>query len=164
MEIKVGYKFKNTTDYFYFRLMPEEYYDTLGINESYEKDGVPKFNDAKEYVNNHDKLISIENIEQTIIEIKNSVNNDHSIKTYYLGQGQSMLIYRKDNDGYELIIQSIKITKNCNQITRIERFNNSMDWNISSSIGLNCEPDSIGEEKWYSVTNGEYINGIISEF
>lgn len=163
MEIEIRFKLKNNSDSFNFSLTPEQYYDMINDNETYEEDGVPKFDEAKGYLTSFDNSISLDTVEQAIIEIKNSNDNDHTIKTFYLGQGSSLIIHREDKNGYELIIQSIKIANNCAVVTRMDRNDSSSDWRISSSIGLNCELENIGEEKWYSVINGEFINGNISE-
>ncbi len=163
MNIVIKNKLFNNSELFQLTLTPEQYFEKLDDNESYINDGIPKFNKAKDYIVEFDSTIQLEEIEQTIIEVRNTIDNEYQIKTTYLGRGQSEVTHREDNDGYELIITSIKIATNCIEITRMDRVNKSSEWRISSTIGLNYEKEHLGQEIWYSATKGEFINQVINE-
>ena len=83
--------------------------------------------------------------------------SDFVTRTNYYGN-DTTVVYRKDKDGFELIVQSIRVATNCIVITRLERPNSFSEWaNINLNIGLNYNGDE-GEEKWFSSKNGEFIN------
>lgn len=160
MDIEIKYKLVDNSELVIFSLTPELYYDKLGKNEIFTEDGIPRFNKAKDYLQELDNSVPLDKIESTIIEIKNS-DNDQVIKTTYFGTGQSELTHRKDKNGFELIIQDIKIATNCIHIVRLERDKSESEWKITSSIGMNYETHHAGQEVWYSSSNGEFINQIL---
>jgi len=161
MDIEIKYKLVDNEEVEQIKLTPEIYFDPLNKNENFEDDGVPRFQKVKKYLTDHDNSFPVEKLEFAIIEIRNSIKSDHKITTNYFGHGKSEVIYRKDKDGYELIIQSIKVTINCIHLSRMERKDNNSDWKISSSIGLNYEKENTDDEVWYSATNGEFINQVL---
>lgn len=160
MDIEIKYKLVDHEEFVIFSLTPELYYDELDKNETFAEEGIPRFNKAKDYLQELAKTVPLDKIESTIIEIKNS-DNDQIIKTTYFGKGQSELTHRKDKKGYELIIQDIRIATNCILITRLERDNSESEWKFTSSIGLNYETHHAGQEVWYSSSKGEFINQIL---
>jgi hypothetical protein len=158
MDIEIKYKLIDNENVEQFKLTPEVYFDSLDENENFEEDGIPRYQHTLDYLTEFDNSIPTEKIEFTLIEIRNSIKSDHKIKTNYFGQGQSDVIYRKDKDGYELIIQSIKVTTNSILISRMQRKDSDSEWEISSSIGVNYEAENTEKENWYSVTEGEFVN------
>lgn len=160
MDIEIKYKLVDNAEFVIFSLAPDFYYEKLDKNETFAEEGIPRFNKAKYYLQELDNSIPLDKIETSIIEIKNS-EHDQIIKTTYLGKGQSELIHRKDKNGFELIIQDIKIATNCIHIIRLERDKGESEWKITSSIGLNYEIHHAGQEVWFSSSNGEFINQIL---
>ena len=144
-----------------FELTPEQYYEPIEQGENYEDDCIPQYDRTINYINDFDSRITDriteDELEYSIIKIQESIKSDRTLKTTYFGN-ESDLIYSIDNEGWELIIQSIRVADNCIVITRMERANTNSEWiNISYSTGLNYKVEDLGREIWYSAKNGEYI-------
>lgn len=155
MIITFEYKIKGLTDLKHFTLTPEEYFDELEPNENYVDDGVTTYIDTVDYILDKDQEIQLSEIEYFIEKISGGTKIDTTVKTVYFADGESKLIHRKDEVGYELIIQSFRVAENGLVITRIQRSNPDEDWHISGSLGLNYKGQE--DEKWYSLVQGEYL-------
>src|SRR5687768_13616656 len=99
MKIRITYKVKNESEK-HLNFTPEEYFDPLDDDETFDKNGIPKFDHAEEYLE-----IPIEKLEWTEIEV-NKKNNGRCIRTQYFDEGKSQMIHVKDLADYEEIIVS----------------------------------------------------------
>ncbi|WP_018343851.1 hypothetical protein [Cytophaga aurantiaca] len=163
MKIEITYKYKNKTSVESVDLTAEQYFDPIDEDENYEDDSIPRYDQTVDYIIEVDSTITEEDLEYSILEIQDSIESDKSIKTTYFGN-ESQLLYRIDYDGFELIIQSIRVAENCIVVTRMERPDTKSEWiNISYSTILNYKKEHSGEETLYSAKAGEYIRKNILE-
>ncbi|MCU0239727.1 MAG: hypothetical protein MUC29_09810 [Pyrinomonadaceae bacterium] len=140
MKIKIHYKIKDELEK-YVDLTPEEYFDPIDEDETYENDAIPKFNHAEEYLE-----ISTEMLEWTNIEISET-NRGQSIKTQYFDEGKSWMIHRKDLDGYEEIILSSQLNSSNVHIARVHKDNNE-NWQVNyDGVITDLEDGSQSEQK-----------------
>lgn len=162
MEITIEYKMLNDSEIKKITLTPSAYFDELEYNENFEEDGVQKHQDPKKYLEENIESKHLNNIEFIKETIVINLIPTKTITTHYFANGQSIMINRKDINGYESIIQSFKIANNCVLTSKIERNNHSDKWLIQSSIGLNYEETHVGNEKWYSPLKGEFLDTTIT--
>jgi hypothetical protein len=140
------------------KITPEQYYEVFEPNENFEKDCIAKYNAEKFYIKMF-KEIDLNKLEFTSIELINSEKSDFITKTNYFGH-ETQIVYRKDKNGFELIIQTIQVTTNTIVITRMERENNLCEWkNIDICAGVNFLKNQ--NEEWYSIKTGKIINHLI---
>ncbi len=152
--MKVTYKYKTTNSQSIEEVILTEvqYFDPISKDEDYENDAIPKYNDSRNYCPD----VSKSDFEWIEITISESIKSDTTIRTEYYCEGNSCMIYRKDKDGFELIIQSIMVKKELLYISRMERKNfNSLWENISFSAGVHPEGDS--KEEWYNLKKNELV-------
>lgn len=162
MKIEIIYKFKNSELIKNFNLTPEQYFDGITYGENYERNTIAKFGDTIDYIKRFEDSITENDLDFSILKIQGSLESDSILKTTYFGN-ETELRYLVNNDGWELIVQSIRIAENCILINRMERDNVNSEWsNISFSTGLNYKDESNGHEVWYSATQGEYIKKILA--
>jgi hypothetical protein len=161
MNIRITYKLKNIDTIKSIYLTPEQYYDPIEKGQSFEENSIAKFGDTIDYITEFDVFVNAELIEYSLLEIMNSLKSDMKLKTTYFGN-ESELRYLKDSTGWELIVQSIKVTTNCIVITRMERNGIDSEWKcINFTTGINYINEEYGKEIWLSAHKGEYINHII---
>ncbi len=129
MRIRITYKVRDESEK-YLDFMPEEYFDPVDEdeNETFEEDGIPKFNHANEYLD-----ILTENLQWTEIEITET-NNGRNIKTQYFDNGKSWMSRRKDFDGYEEIIISSQLNGSDVHIVRIHKEHENWQVNYDGVI------------------------------
>ena len=150
MKIELRYKLINQNQVEVVILNENEYFDPILEQENIEDDAIPKYNDTRDYHPQINKNI----FEWDELIISNSKYSDKQIRTEYYANGESQLIYRKDLDGYELIIQSIIISNNEVFVSRMERAGINKQWKpINISLGVDYK--SFGKEKWYNLKKGE---------
>jgi hypothetical protein len=104
-------------------LTPEEYFDPIESGESYEHDGVPKFNHAKDYLG-----LSSEELDWTELQLTET-DNDQIIRTDFYAHGKSAMSQRKDSDGYEEIILETQIAESISHIIRVYK-DKSSKWKV----------------------------------
>lgn len=152
MRITYKYKLLNSADFTEIELTKDTYFDSISEEQNFEEDGVPMHNDGRDYCPN----ITNHNFEWGEIIISGSKNNDTSIRTEYYNARNSYMIYRKDKDGYELIIQSIMIKSELIYTSRMERKNKNSLWeNINLSAGFH--PEGGPKEEWFNLKKGELV-------
>ncbi|NME72808.1 hypothetical protein [Flammeovirga aprica] len=158
MKITIEYKLILENDLKILSLSPELYFDPIGSDENFEEDGIEKYSDPREYINEYDNnSVLLDELDYVTILISESIESDKRIKTIYYDKGESRFIHRKDKNGFELIIQSFKIAENGIFNCRMERESSIKEWKIQSGIGLNYKVEHRGEEKWLSLLKGEFI-------
>ena len=162
MDIILSYKIKNSDTLNVIRLTAEQYFDKIEKDENIEDNAIAKYDQEHFYILDYNPDISLDQLEHTTIELNGSNKSDFITKTNYYGN-DTTVVYRKDKNGFELIIQSIRVTTNCIVITRLERPNSISDWtNINLNVGLNYKKDDDGEEKWFSPKKGDFISKLIT--
>ena len=160
MNIQLTYKLRETSIINEINLCPEEYFESIEQNENFEDDGIAKYNEEWFYILDLISNLKVSDFEFTTVELRGSLKSDFLIKTNHYGN-DTIIIYRKDKNGYELMIQSLKIAKNCLVITRMERENSTSEWiNINLNTGVNYNKND-ENEKWYSLSNGEIMDKFI---
>ncbi|HYE72867.1 MAG TPA: hypothetical protein VEF04_06030 [Blastocatellia bacterium] len=123
-------------------LEPEEYFDPLESNESFEKHGIPKHDHAIDYL-----PCNSEEIEWTSIQVA-EIPNSYSIRTEYYRNG-SMMWHRKETTGYEEICVQTNISKQECHIVRLHKNYAAASWQVNYSgkiMGLPGQPQK--EEKY----------------
>ena len=153
MQIRYRYKLLNSDVVQTIVLNESEYYDPISDQENYEDDAIPKYNDSRNYQPEIDEAF----FEWDEVIISESIKNDTVIKTEYFAEGKSHLTYRRDGDGYELIIQSFIVSSKEVYISRMERMGGNEPWiNTNFNLGVNFEGGE--NEKWYNLKKGELKN------
>lgn len=118
-------------------LKAADYFDLLEEHETFEADGIPKFNSAEEYLN-----LSAEELLWTDIRVQGSTD-DHNIRTEYYRGGHSMW-HRKNYDGIEEICVITQISASQSHIVRIGKTAGS-NWKTIWNTLIEELPD--GSEK-----------------
>ncbi len=105
-------------------LSPKEYFDPIDKGETYEKDAIPRYNLAGDY-------LDLEKSELTWTKLSIlGTNEDKVIFTHYLGDGETWMSHRKDTDGFEEIIHSVQEDKQTCHIIRTHK-DSYGNWNIN---------------------------------
>lgn len=157
MKIYLTYKLKNKNSIEEIVINPKEYFEDLE-NDNYDE-AIAKHDNEWQYILELNPLLCIQDFEYSSAELRGSKNSDFIIKTNHF-DNETKIKYRKENSGYEIIIQCIQIAKNCISITRMERDNFHSEWkNININLALNYNGGE--NEKWYNSKKGDYINQII---
>jgi hypothetical protein len=152
MKIIYKYKLRNSENISEIGLSKAQYYDPVSKEENYEDDAIPSQNDRRNYCPG----ISKTDFEWDEILISESIKSDTSIRTEYYGTGNSWMTYRRDKNGFELIIQSMMIKQELIYISRMERRNTDSSWeNIIFTAGV--YPEGGPEEEWYNLKKGELL-------
>jgi hypothetical protein len=122
MKISIRYQCRDRT-LRVITLKPEEYFDPVESGESYEHDGVPKFDHAKDYLG-----FPSEELDWTELQLTET-DNDQIIRTNFYSHGKSAMSQRKDSDGYEEIILETQIGESMSHIVRIYKDRTS-EWKV----------------------------------
>jgi hypothetical protein len=85
-------------------LTPEEYFDPLELGESYESDGVPKFNHTWRYLD-----VPPSQLKWTLERRSGTADDDTTFRTQYMDGGRCWMTHRSDPDGYEEMIHFTQI-------------------------------------------------------
>lgn len=140
MKIRICYKTKDELEKS-IDLTPEEYFDPIDEDETYENDAIPKYNHAEEYLE-----ISTNLLEWTEIAVSET-NQSHCIRTQYSDNGKSWMSHRKDLSGYEEIILSSQINSSNVHIARIHKDGNE-NWQVNyDGVITDLEDGSQSEQK-----------------
>jgi hypothetical protein len=94
------------------RLSPDEYFDPIEPDETYEEDAIAKCNHTWEYLN-----VPREQLRWTM-ERRAGTSDDRTIYTQYLDGGRSWMTHRVDQDGYEEMIHVTQVDDRSCHIVR----------------------------------------------
>lgn len=113
--IEISYKLRDGNTPVVLHLTPEQYYDTVEAGESYENDGVPRFDHAWQYLG-----IPIDRFDWTVLRLS-GVMDSWVRRTDFFCKGRSWLLHRSDADGYEELIHNTELQDGSTHIIRIHR-------------------------------------------
>lgn len=140
MKIVISYKVNDDLEK-QITLTPEEYFDPIDEDETYENDAIPKYNHAEEYLG-----ISTNLLEWTELEISET-EQSHCIRTQYFDEGKSWMSHRKDLDGYEEIIVMSQLNNVDTHISRVHKKANE-HWQVNLvSVITDLEDGSQSEKE-----------------
>jgi hypothetical protein len=140
MKIEIHYKVRDELEK-HIVLSPEEYFDPIDEDETYENDAIPKYNHAEEYLG-----ISTESLEWTLIKI-NETTQGQTIRKQYFDKGNSFMFHRKDSDGYEEIIISSQLNISNVHVARVHKDDNE-NWQVNyDGVITDLEDGSQSENK-----------------
>lgn len=105
MQIQIHYKCKSRSLPQVITLRPTEYFAALELGETYERDGVPKFDHARDYLD-----VSAEELEWTELQIRGT-NQDQIRRTEVYSNGLSVMVHGIDTEGFEEIIIETSISE-----------------------------------------------------
>jgi len=97
-------------------LPPEEYFDPLEPGESYEVDGIPRYNHTWQYLD-----VPPSRLKWTLLRRSGTVDDDATFRTQYMDAGRSWMTHRRDPDGYEEMIHFTQIDEGRCHILRTGR-------------------------------------------
>lgn len=138
MKIEIHYQTLTNPKSQIVELKPEEYFDPIEENETFEADGIPKFNFTEEYLD-----ISVQDLQWTDILIQGT-DHDHNLRTTYYKGGHSMW-HSKNTDGTEEMCIATQISESELNIVRMSKTLNS-SWKIVFNILSKVLADSSEEE------------------
>lgn len=144
MEIRISYKLIDHPEIKSLLLTPEEYYDSLEANESFEDNGVPRFNNTHEYIG-----LAAKKLKWSIIKITCDKGISY-LRSQYLDGDRSMMEHTIDYDGSEEIIHSNEIEKDKWHIIKTHKTLNS-SWQVIMNALIDDNPNSGYVSKNYIV-------------
>ncbi|OGU66979.1 MAG: hypothetical protein A2499_17485 [Stygiobacter sp. RIFOXYC12_FULL_38_8] len=144
MEIRISYKLKEHLEIKSLLLTPEEYFDPIEANESFEDNGVPRFNSTYEYIG-----LTAKELKWAIIKITCDKGISY-LRSQYLDGDRSMMEHTIDYDGSEVIIHSNEIEKDKWHIIKIHKTLNS-SWRVIMNVLIDDKPNSESDSKNYIV-------------
>lgn len=113
---------------------PEAYFDQLEDGETYERDAIPRFNAAADYLD-----VSADRLRWTELVIEGT-ESDRRIRTEFLPGGYSWVSHRTDQDGYEEIITTTRLSKTDWHIVRVYKKANT-PWTVCLNSLIVDQPD-----------------------
>jgi hypothetical protein len=140
MNIQIAYQTWDGTEPVWLTLTPEEYFDPLEPGETYEANGVPRFNHTWHYL-----PVPRERLKWSL-ERRQGTGDDTTFRTQYMGGGQSWMNHRLDPDGYEEIIHATQIAEDRCHIIRTCRVPGGQ-WAVSLNSVIRDSPDGSQEEQ-----------------
>jgi hypothetical protein len=143
-EVIIQYKLRAESEVQKKVLLPEEYFDSLLEGENYIFDGIPKFNHAWNYTGYKPKALA-----WTEVYIRHLGEVFTKTRTEFYENGKHSFIQRVDRDGYEILIHSIKLSHEIEQIIRTMKKGATADWVVESiMIGVHADTN---EERWFDL-------------
>jgi len=86
-------------------LSPREYFSPLEAGETYEREGIPKADHARDYLD-----VADEELEWTELQIRGT-NQDETRRTEVYSNGLSVMAHGTDTEGFEEIIIETRISE-----------------------------------------------------
>jgi hypothetical protein len=124
MEIEIAFQTWDGDSPVRLRLSPEEYFDPVDPDETYEVDAVAKFNHTWEYLN-----VPREQLKWTT-ERRVGTSHDRTISIQYMDGGRSWMTHRVDPNGYEEMIHVTQLDSRTCHITRTVKRVGSGRWAV----------------------------------
>lgn len=124
MEIEIVYQTWNSDHPVRLWLAPEEYFDPIGPEETYERDAIAKFNHTWEYLD-----VPREQLKWST-ERRVGTSHDRDFVTQYMDGGRSWLNHRVDPDGYEELIHVTQLDSHTVHIIRTVKYGVSGQWAV----------------------------------
>jgi hypothetical protein len=112
MRIEIIYQTRDGTAPVRLSLTPEAYFDPLGPGETYEADGVPRYNHTWQYLDVPPSRL------KWSLEGRAGTGDDAKIRTQYLDGGRSWMTHRSDPDGSEELIHFNQLSEDRCHIVR----------------------------------------------
>jgi hypothetical protein len=122
-------------------LSADQYFDPLEAGESFEKDGVPKFSNDWHYLR-----LEPSELLWSQLEVRGE-SHTKKYATQYSAGGQSVLVHRKDSDGWEEIIASTRLSPYQVHILRVHR--DSDAWVQNTNVLITTHADGTQSETAY---------------
>jgi hypothetical protein len=144
VEIQIVYQTWEGAEPIRLLVSPEDYFDPLAPGETYEADGIPRYNHTWEYlpVPRHELKWSVERRRGTWF--------DTTFFTQYLEGGRTWMNHRIDPDGYEEMIHHTQLSEDRCQIMRTCRTPNGV-WAVSLNSVIVDLADGSQEERRYDL-------------
>ena len=137
--ISIRYQLRSEVTARELQISPEMYFDPLGSHETYEKDGIPRFDHAKDYLE-HPAI----DLAWTDLRVSGAAP-DFCVHTQFLPDGQSFLCHRQDEDGHEEIINCTQQDPATCHILRVHK-NPGQGWNINYNACIRNLADGSQQE------------------
>jgi hypothetical protein len=143
IQIRITYKRRDDETPVSIDLDPETYFDPLEPGENYREDGVPKYNDAWEYLD-----VPVHELEWITEEICGTTE-DGIMRTELLKDGVNWMAHRKDESGYEEIIHNTEIGPNISHIIRTHKDDQGI-WTVNTNTVF--YDSGTAKERWEDFT------------
>jgi hypothetical protein len=125
--IEITYQLREASTPVSIRLTPEQYFDPLEPGESYDRDGVPRFDHAWQYLG-----VPLDRLMWTVL--RRSGTAEPSVhRTDFFCDGRTWLLHRTDPDGYEELIHSTEFLDGSAHIIRTHR-KPSETWTMNTNM------------------------------
>jgi hypothetical protein len=134
VHITIAYLLRDESEPRCVTLPPEAYFDPLEDGETYERDAIPRFNNAADYLD-----VPADRLRWTELVIEGT-ESDRRIRTEFLPGGDSWVSHRSDPDGYEEIITTTRLSKTDWHIVRVFKTANS-PWTVCLNSLIVDQPD-----------------------
>ncbi|TWU50690.1 hypothetical protein Poly51_39830 [Rubripirellula tenax] len=100
IKIDIWYRLRDADSDGHLSLTPESYFDPVDTHETYEQDGIPRFNFTWQYLDvPRDRLL-------WSIERRAGTEDDATFSTQYFDGGRTTVNHRSDPNGYEELIHA----------------------------------------------------------
>jgi hypothetical protein len=142
VNIRLAYQLWGSDDVVWITLTPEKYFDPLEPGETYEADGVPRYNHTWRYLS-----VPRERLKWSL-ERREGTRNDTTFRTQYMAGGKTWMTHRIDPDGFEELIHYTQISATCCHIVRTRRRPTGA-WTVSLISVIHDLPGGKQESKNY---------------
>jgi hypothetical protein len=119
-------------------LAPEEFFDPLDAGETFEKDGVPRFNHDWYYLNLSPIDLAWSKLE---VEVGTRLR---TVYTEYFADGDAIVVFVREPSGWQEIIASTKINERQMHILRVHRSEDA--WRTNTNVVVTTHPDGTQSE------------------
>jgi hypothetical protein len=115
VKIQLAYQLWGSDNIAWVTLTPEQYFDPLEPGETYEADGIPRYNHTWQYLS-----VPRERLKWSL-ERREGTGDDTTFRTQYMAGGKTWMNHRLDPDGFEELIHCTQISATCCHIVRTRR-------------------------------------------
>ena len=144
IKIEIEYLIKGNMESSKIKIEPEDYFDPIEENETFENDAIARFNHHIDYLN-----ISPDQLVWSKLSILGTNEDDRIIVTRYYGDGQTWTTHRVDSDGYEEIIHYTQESEDKCHIIRTHKDKDG-NWIMNLNSVIVDMPDGSQKETLYN--------------
>jgi hypothetical protein len=157
MELEIVYQTWDSDTPLKLRLAPEDYFDPVEPGETYEDNGIPRYNETWHYLD-----VPRERLKWSS-ERRSGTWFDTTFLTQYLDGGRSWLTHRVDPDGYEEMIHVTQLDHRTCHILRTVKLVAAVRWAVClNSVIVDQEDGSQTEQRfdepWTTETIKDYCS------
>jgi hypothetical protein len=144
IEIEIAYQLRNDDTPLSIALTPDQYFHSLEPGESYEKDGVPRYNHAWQYLG-----VSADRLTWTVLHRSGTTDSSVHRTDFFCG-GRTWILHRSDGSGYEELIHSTELLDGSTHIIRIHKEPDEA-WTMNTNVFIRDSGSPTEREEHYDI-------------